>query len=169
MHGIPHLVWWNRPEQRLVEYGSSFAALRTAGLARSLRDTIVNLNERHLSKQAETVYEALEVRAAKLEAGLAPHGTVQRVGAMLTLFMRAAPVRNLSDAQAAKLEFNAVPYKGDADVIQAVRGGQVDFGSVTLSSAARSGLRLLGLFGKVRNPEALPLPSIFLRNTPYGI
>jgi hypothetical protein len=60
VHGIPHLVWWNREEQRLVEYGSSFAALRMAGLAQSLRDTIVNLNERHLSKDAVTVYEALE-------------------------------------------------------------------------------------------------------------
>ena len=60
VHGIPHLVWWNRSEQRLVEYGSSFAAMRAVGLAQGLRDTIVNLNERHLSKQAETIYEALE-------------------------------------------------------------------------------------------------------------
>ncbi len=60
VHGIPHLVWWNRGEERLVEYGSSFAALRAAGLARGIRDTIVNLNERHLSKRAQTIYEALE-------------------------------------------------------------------------------------------------------------
>ena len=60
VHGIPHLVWWNRDEQRLVEYGSSFAALRASGLVQGLRDTVVNLNERHLSRNAETVYEALE-------------------------------------------------------------------------------------------------------------
>jgi hypothetical protein len=60
VHGIPHLVWWNRDEQRLVEYGSSFAALIAAGLGRGIRDTIVNLNERHLLRSAETVYEALE-------------------------------------------------------------------------------------------------------------
>jgi len=60
VHGIPHLVWWNRGEQRLVEYGSSFGALVAAGLARGIRDTIVNLNERHLLRSAETVYEALE-------------------------------------------------------------------------------------------------------------
>jgi hypothetical protein len=60
VHGIPHLVWWHRGEERLVEYGSSFAALRASGLARGLRDTVVNLNERHLSKDAETIYEALE-------------------------------------------------------------------------------------------------------------
>jgi hypothetical protein len=60
VHGIPHLVWWHRDEQRLVEYGSSFGALVAAGLARAVRDTIVNLNERHLLRSAETVYEALE-------------------------------------------------------------------------------------------------------------
>ena len=60
VHEIPHLVWWNRDEERLVEYGSSFAALRASGLVQGLRDTVVNLNERHLSRNAETVYEALE-------------------------------------------------------------------------------------------------------------
>ncbi|HEY3920549.1 MAG TPA: nucleotide pyrophosphatase/phosphodiesterase family protein [Gaiellaceae bacterium] len=60
VHGIPHLVWWNRADERLVEYGSSFGALVAAGLARGIRDTIVNLNERHLSTSAETVYELLE-------------------------------------------------------------------------------------------------------------
>jgi hypothetical protein len=60
VHGIPHLVWWNRSEQRLIEYGSSFGALVASGLARGLRDSIVNMNERHLLRSAETVYEALE-------------------------------------------------------------------------------------------------------------
>jgi predicted AlkP superfamily pyrophosphatase or phosphodiesterase len=60
VHEIPHLVWWHRGEQRIVEYGSSFSAVRAAGIARSLRDTIVDLNARHLGRGAETVYEALE-------------------------------------------------------------------------------------------------------------
>jgi len=59
-HHIPHLVWWHRGEQRLVEYGSSFGAVRAAGLTRSLRDTIVDLNAKHLSRDIETVYETLE-------------------------------------------------------------------------------------------------------------
>jgi type I phosphodiesterase/nucleotide pyrophosphatase len=60
VHHIPHLVWWNRQEQRLVEYGSSFGAMWAVGLAQGLRDTIVNLNERHLSRGVKTIYEALE-------------------------------------------------------------------------------------------------------------
>jgi hypothetical protein len=62
VHEIPHLVWWHRGEERLVEYGSSFAAMRAVGFVQGLRDTIVNLNEQHLSKRAETIYEALEAR-----------------------------------------------------------------------------------------------------------
>jgi hypothetical protein len=62
VHEIPHLVWWHRGEGRLVEYGSSFAAMRAVGLAQGLRDTVINLNEHHLGKRAETVYEALEDR-----------------------------------------------------------------------------------------------------------
>ncbi len=59
-HHIPHLVWWNRAEQRIVEYGSSFGAIRAAGFARALKDTIIDLNARHLARDAETVYELLE-------------------------------------------------------------------------------------------------------------
>src|SRR5881396_2454803 len=62
VHEIPHLVWWNRSERRLVEYGSSFGAIRAAGTTRTIRDVIFNLNEEHLSKSAVTVFEALEAK-----------------------------------------------------------------------------------------------------------
>jgi glutamate-1-semialdehyde 2,1-aminomutase len=45
------------------------------------------------------VYEELERRAARLADGLAPFGRVQRVGAMLTLFVTNRPIRNFEDAQ----------------------------------------------------------------------
>ena len=60
VHHIPHLVWWHRGERRIVEYGSSFAALRAAGMAQSITDTIFNMNAEHLGCDAVTVYEALE-------------------------------------------------------------------------------------------------------------
>jgi predicted AlkP superfamily pyrophosphatase or phosphodiesterase len=60
VHRIPHLVWWHREEQRIVEYGSSFAALRVAGMAQSLTDTIYNMNQHHLGADAVTLYEALD-------------------------------------------------------------------------------------------------------------
>ncbi|MBD0337824.1 MAG: alkaline phosphatase family protein [Thermoleophilia bacterium] len=66
VHEIPHLVWWHRGERRLVEYGSSFGALRAAGLTRALRDTVVDMNRRHLGAGAVTLFEAVE------DAGLVP-------------------------------------------------------------------------------------------------
>jgi predicted AlkP superfamily pyrophosphatase or phosphodiesterase len=59
-HGIPHLVWYHRDEERVVEYGSSFAAIRAAGTRRSIRDSIFAMTHEHLSPEAVTVFEALE-------------------------------------------------------------------------------------------------------------
>jgi glutamate-1-semialdehyde 2,1-aminomutase len=50
------------------------------------------------------VYAQLERRGARLEAGLARHGRVQRVGAMLTFFAFDRAVRNFDDAQACDTE-----------------------------------------------------------------
>ena len=60
VHRIPHLVWYDRERTRLVEYGSSFGAVRAAGVTRSLIDTVINMNRLHLGTDAVTVYEALE-------------------------------------------------------------------------------------------------------------
>ena len=60
VHEIPHLVWFHRGDQRLVEYGSSFGAVRAAGTRQSLVDTIYGLNASHLGSGRVTVYEALE-------------------------------------------------------------------------------------------------------------
>jgi glutamate-1-semialdehyde 2,1-aminomutase len=47
----------------------------------------------------EEVYDELERRGARLEAGLAQHAHVRRVGAMATMFMTSAGVRDFEDAQ----------------------------------------------------------------------
>ena len=60
VHHIPHLVWYDRQERRLVEYGSSFAAIKAAGFSRAVIDTIFSMNQKHLSADAATVYESLE-------------------------------------------------------------------------------------------------------------
>ena len=60
VHEIPHLVWYHRGERRVVEYGSSFAALRRAGTRRSIVDAIFRMNEEHLSRTATTIFEATE-------------------------------------------------------------------------------------------------------------
>ncbi|MHB1244006.1 MAG: glutamate-1-semialdehyde 2,1-aminomutase [Gaiellaceae bacterium] len=50
------------------------------------------------------VYEELERKGARLEAGLSPFGCVQRVGAMATFFLAPGPIRTFQDAQACDTE-----------------------------------------------------------------
>jgi len=57
------------------------------------------------------VYEDLEARGAKLEAGLSSYGTVQRVGGMATLFMTKHPVRDFGDARRADTERYAALFR----------------------------------------------------------
>ena len=51
-----------------------------------------------------SVYDAVEWVGARLQEGFAPFGRVQRVGGMLTLFMRDDPVRNFDDASDSDVE-----------------------------------------------------------------
>jgi glutamate-1-semialdehyde 2,1-aminomutase len=96
--GLPLAAFGGAAElmQRLAPVGDVYQAgtlsgnplATAAGLAvlRRLRDP--------------AVYAGLEARGARLEAGLAPFGRVQRVGAMATLFCRDEPVRSFADAAA---------------------------------------------------------------------
>ena len=52
----------------------------------------------------ESAYEQLEEKGARLEAGLAPFGRVQRVGAMATLFLAGREIRNFDEAKTSDTE-----------------------------------------------------------------
>ena len=107
--GLPLAAFGGRAEimDRLAPSGDVYQAgtlsgnplATAAGLAvlRRLRDP--------------AVYEQLEQRGARLEAGLAVHGRVQRVGAMATLFMSDDPVRNFDDAERADVERYAALFR----------------------------------------------------------
>ncbi len=57
---IPSMTWYHRGEQRMVEYGSSLAAMLTAGTKQTVDDLLVNLNMLQLSPRIETVFESLD-------------------------------------------------------------------------------------------------------------
>jgi hypothetical protein len=59
-HDIPGMCWYDRAEQRYVEYGSSFRASQRVGLTRQLTDTVYNMNGSHLSRETPTVFESLD-------------------------------------------------------------------------------------------------------------
>jgi hypothetical protein len=60
VHAIPHIAWYDRTEARIVEYGSSFAAMRAVGAKRCIQDTVFEMTRSHLSRRATTIFEALD-------------------------------------------------------------------------------------------------------------
>jgi hypothetical protein len=68
-HLIPAMNWYDRSEDRYVEYGSSFRSAQRFGIARQLTDTVYNMNRAHLSASTPTVFESLD------DAGLRTAGT----------------------------------------------------------------------------------------------
>ncbi len=57
------------------------------------------------------VYEELERKGARLEAGLGEFGRVRRVGAMLTLFLTDGPIRSFDDVQRCDTERFAALFR----------------------------------------------------------
>ncbi|WP_252502190.1 alkaline phosphatase family protein [Sporosarcina sp. Marseille-Q4943] len=58
-HQLPGLVWFDQKEGRLVNYGSGKEEVYTQGVKQVIQDGLVNLNEKHLNKEVQTIYEAL--------------------------------------------------------------------------------------------------------------
>ena len=69
-------------------------------------------------------------------------------------------VAALSDA--GKVKFNHVPFRGDSELMGQLIGGHLDFGSVTLGSAAAAGpsIRILAVFADERNPSLPGVPTV---------
>jgi glutamate-1-semialdehyde 2,1-aminomutase len=95
--GLPLAAFGGRAElmERLAPVGDVYQAGTLSGNPLA---TAAGLSVLRRLRDPE-VYEQLESRGARLEDGLTPFGLVQRVGAMLTLFMSREPVRRFEDAE----------------------------------------------------------------------
>src|SRR3989442_882111 len=128
VHHIPSLVWWNRQERRIVEYGSSLPALRAAGLSQSLLHTIFNMNRRPLPPDPTTIYQAPQdprplaaaAGAALLEAAGGPDEFLERSAVVLLSDHGQTPVE-----QAARLEEPLADVAHEIIVAASNRAGQV--------------------------------------------
>ena len=97
--GLPLAAFGGRAEvmERLAPAGDVYQAGTLSGNPLATAAGLAVLSR--LRERA--VYEELERRGARLEAGLSPFGRVQRVGAMLTLFSRQGAVASFDDAKKA--------------------------------------------------------------------
>jgi glutamate-1-semialdehyde 2,1-aminomutase len=95
--GLPLAAFGGRAEimDRLAPSGDVYQAGTLSGNPLATAAGLAVL--RRLADPA--VYDELERRGARLQAGLSAHGRVQRVGAMATLFMTDGQVRDFDDAQ----------------------------------------------------------------------
>jgi glutamate-1-semialdehyde 2,1-aminomutase len=101
--GLPLAAFGGRGEvmDELAPEGSVFQAGTLSGNPLATAAALVVLRR----LRDPSVYVRLQETAAALEEGFRHEDvTVQRVGAMLTVFFRKAPVRNLADAQASDLD-----------------------------------------------------------------
>ena len=100
--GLPAAAFGGRADvmERLAPAGDVYQAGTLSGnpLATAAGTSVL----RRLREPS--VYEQLEAKGARLEAGLAPFGRVQRVGAMATLFLAEGPVRDFADAERSDTE-----------------------------------------------------------------
>jgi tripartite-type tricarboxylate transporter receptor subunit TctC len=97
-------------------------------------------------KTARDLVEAAKEKPGALNVGIPGIATIPHL-AMIQL------------ANAAKVEFNDVPFKGPAEEIQNTRSGQLDFSAVPLTAAAGSGLAMPGIFAAIRNPALPDVPT----------
>ena len=107
--GLPLAAFGGRAEimDRLAPSGDVYQAGTLSGNPLATAAGLAVLRRLH----DDAVYEELERRGARLETGLAPHGRVQRVGAMATLFMTDHRVRDFEEAQRCDTERYAALFR----------------------------------------------------------
>lgn len=58
-HKIPGLIWFKEDEKRMISYGSGIGEIWSNGLKNVAMDSVVHLNNSHLSKKVQTIHEDL--------------------------------------------------------------------------------------------------------------
>ncbi|WCK55698.1 alkaline phosphatase family protein [Aneurinibacillus sp. Ricciae_BoGa-3] len=68
-HMVPGLMWYNPREQTVVNYINGNKAVIRQGLSRCAENVLIDLNEKHMSRQVTTLFEELE-RSGKSAASI---------------------------------------------------------------------------------------------------
>ncbi|RHW37516.1 alkaline phosphatase family protein [Lysinibacillus yapensis] len=58
-HKIPGLIWFKEDEGRIISYGSGIGEIWNTGVRNVAKDSVIHLNETHLSKEVQTIHENL--------------------------------------------------------------------------------------------------------------
>ncbi|MFC7684885.1 alkaline phosphatase family protein [Ureibacillus sp. GCM10028918] len=58
-HKIPGLIWFNQEKNRMISYGSGMREIWNNGVKNVAKDSVIRLNNEHLSSEVKTIYEQL--------------------------------------------------------------------------------------------------------------
>lgn len=58
-HEIPGLIWYKADEKRLIDYINGTKTVLKLGINSTAGDVLINLNDKHLSKNVKTIFEEL--------------------------------------------------------------------------------------------------------------
>lgn len=61
-HKIPGLIWYKNDENRMISYGSGLSEIWNNGVRNVASDSVIHLNQKHLSKEVQTIHEQLANR-----------------------------------------------------------------------------------------------------------
>lgn len=78
-HKVPGLIWFKEDENRMISYGSGIGEIWSNGLKNVALDSVVHLNNSHLSKEVQTIHEELANRNLSSASinGLLYRGSIQ--------------------------------------------------------------------------------------------
>lgn len=65
-HKVPALVWYDEKEQQLISYGSAWKEIAKLGVKQVMTDSILNLNQKHLSKSVKTIHEEVGLQSSSI-------------------------------------------------------------------------------------------------------
>lgn len=65
-HKLPGLIWFKKDENRMISYGSGIREMWDNGIKHVAADSVIHLNESHLSKDVFTIHE--ELANAKMQS-----------------------------------------------------------------------------------------------------
>lgn len=79
-HHIPGLLWYKKDENRMISYGSGVSEVWNNGIRNVALDSVIHLNQNHLSKGVQTIHEELENRKFQSASvnGLLYRGSVKQ-------------------------------------------------------------------------------------------
>ena len=94
-HKIPGLIWFDQKKNHIISYGSGLREIWDNGVKNVAKDSIIHLNNNHLSTEVKTIYEELaeaRIQSASINGLIYRGDTLQKLNVPKMLsFMKLLP------------------------------------------------------------------------------